>query len=163
VRRVRPLLFVDVDGVLNPYAGPACPAGFAEHDLFPGEEPVRLCADHGAWLHELAERFDLAWGTAWNAADRALLVELLALPAFGPAVTLPAGQFDPREKVPAVAAVAGDRPLAWIDDMLTSEAWEWAATRAAPTLLVPIDPAIGLARADVDELVDWAAAYTRSL
>jgi hypothetical protein len=159
---VRPLLFVDVDGVLNPYAG-ACPAGFAEHDLFPGEEAVRLCADHGAWMHELAGAFDLAWGTGWNAADRALLADILDLPPFGAAVTLPDGRFDPREKVPAVAAVAGERPLAWVDDMLTTEAWDWAGHRAAPTLLIPIDPAIGLARIDVDALLDWAEAYTRSL
>jgi hypothetical protein len=48
--------------VLNPY--PSCPEGYAEYALFPGdEEPVRLSAIHGAWLHELAERFALVWAT----------------------------------------------------------------------------------------------------
>jgi hypothetical protein len=45
--------------------------------------------------------------------------------------------------------------------MLTGEAWAWAADRSAPTLLVPIDPAAGLGREDVDALVRWA--NTRSL
>lgn len=54
----RLLLFVDIDGVLNPY-GPHCPPGFVEHDLFPGQKPVRVCALHGGWLHELSTPFQL--------------------------------------------------------------------------------------------------------
>jgi hypothetical protein len=42
-----PALLLDVDGVLNPYDTAEYPAGFREYDLFPGEEPVRLCAAHG--------------------------------------------------------------------------------------------------------------------
>jgi hypothetical protein len=151
-----PLLFVDVDGVLNPYAAEACPEGFAEHNLFPGEEPVRLSQLHAQWLHELAEAFELVWGTSWSAEDRELLSATLDLPAFHGAVMLPAGEFDPREKVPAVAGVAGERPAAWIDDLLSAEAWDWARERRAPTLLVSIDPAIGLTRVDTEILLHWA-------
>jgi hypothetical protein len=39
----RPVLLLDIDGVLNPFAAARCPAGYTEYDLFPGEEPVRLC------------------------------------------------------------------------------------------------------------------------
>ena len=46
--------------------------------------------------------------------------------------------------------------LAWIDDLLTTEAFEWAKARLAPTLLVPIDPSTGLQREAVDELLRWA-------
>ena len=36
--------FVDIDGVLNPFAGP-CPEGYVEIDLLPNDdEPVRICA-----------------------------------------------------------------------------------------------------------------------
>jgi len=61
-----PLLLLDVDGVLNPFAAPACPPGYSEHDFFPGEEPVRVCAGHGSWLRELAARFQIVWATAWG-------------------------------------------------------------------------------------------------
>src|SRR5215468_9631031 len=56
-----PLLLLDVDGVLNPFAAPACPPGYTEHDFFPGEEQVRLCLAHGSWLQELGTRFQIVW------------------------------------------------------------------------------------------------------
>ena len=151
----RPLLFVDIDGVLNPYGGESCPVGFSEYDLFRGEEPVRLSASHAQWLRELSQAFDLMWASSWSQHDRALLGATLRLPPFEGEIALPTGRFDPREKVPAVDLVAGVRPLAWVDDLLTVEAWQWAAKRTSPTLLVPIDPTIGLTRAQVDELFAW--------
>jgi hypothetical protein len=51
-----PLLLLDIDGVLNPFAAPACPPGYTQHDIFPGEKPVRLYPAHGSWLQELATR-----------------------------------------------------------------------------------------------------------
>jgi hypothetical protein len=151
---VRPLLFVDIDGVLNPYDGP-CPEGFVEHDLF-GDEPVRVCAEHGRWLRELAERYDLAWGSSWSEADRAVLGRVLELPAFVGAVVLPSGEFDPALKVPAIELFAAGRALAWIDDLFGPSAWDWAAARGTPTLLIPIDPAAGLTRPSVDQLLAWS-------
>jgi hypothetical protein len=156
---VRPLLFVDIDGVLNPYAADQCPTGYIEHDLFPAdEERVRICQEHGAWLHELSAVFELVWASSWSEEDRLVLGAVLDLPTFSGAVVLPSGEFEPREKVPAVATVAGDRALAWIDDLLTPEAYAWAETRSAPTLLLPVDPSSGLMRDEVDELIHWAHA-----
>jgi hypothetical protein len=152
----RPMLFVDIDGVLNPYGGPL-PEGFEEHWLFSDDdEPVRVCKQHSGWLHELAQHYDLVWGSSWTTPDRALLGTVLDLPAFVGAVTLPAGQFDPALKVPAIDLVAQGRALAWVDDMLSPEAFAWAEARDAPTQLITIDPAVGLTRAHVDRLLDWA-------
>jgi hypothetical protein len=149
------VLFVDIDGVLNPYAG-ACPPGFVEHWLFPeDDEPVRVCSAHGAWLHELAALYDLEWGSSWSVADRTTLGRVLDLPVFTGAVELPSGQFDPELKVPAVHDRAGDRACAWIDDLLGPGAFAWAASRVAPTLLIPADPAVGMTRTHVDELLAW--------
>jgi hypothetical protein len=52
----RPALLLDVDGVINPYGTATCPAGFTEYDLFPGEEPVRLCPAHGGMDHRAPAR-----------------------------------------------------------------------------------------------------------
>ena len=69
----RPALVLDVDGVLNPYGTVTCPEGFTEYDLFPGEEPVRLCPAHGERITELRNVFDVAWATAWNDDGNRLL------------------------------------------------------------------------------------------
>ena len=45
----RPILLVDVDGVLNPWEAESCPDGYAEFEFFPGE-PVMLCPGHGELL-----------------------------------------------------------------------------------------------------------------
>jgi len=150
----RPLLFLDVDGVLNPFGG-VCPPDFVEHDLFPGEEPVRVNPRHGHWIAELAVRFDLAWATGWNDEANLVLAPLLGIPAL-PVITMPPAPFHPRDKVSRVAAHAEGRAAAWIDDLHTPEGCDWAAERPWPTLLVPADATLGLTRDHVDLLITWA-------
>ena len=150
----KPLLFMDVDGVLNPF--PATPDGFDEFAFFPGEdEPVRLTPVHGEWLVELGEVFEIAWATGWGDHANRILAPHFGLPEYA-VVVVPSTRFDPADKVPAVAAYAGERPAAWVVDIVTPEARAWAARRAAPTLLLAVDPAVGLVRSQVDELLEWA-------
>ena len=127
----RPLLLLDVDGVLNPY-GDECPPGFTEHVLFPEEiEPVRVCAGHGAWIAELAGVYEVVWATAWGEEANRLLAPLLGVARL-PVVPFPRTPFTADLKVPAIDALAGDRPAAWIDDLLGPAAYDWGARRAAP-------------------------------
>jgi hypothetical protein len=150
-----PLLLLDVDGVLNPFAAPACPPGFVEHTLFPDEEPVRVCAGHGDWLRELASHFTLVWATAWCEEANHRLAPLLGLKPL-PVIPMPPLPFPLEGKLPTVSQFAGVHPLAWIDDALTPAAHAWAVSRAVPTLLVDANPAQGLTRLDVDKCLAWA-------
>ncbi|KUL30855.1 hypothetical protein [Actinoplanes awajinensis] len=152
---VRPVVLVDVDGVLNVPGAP----GFVDHDVFAGEVPVRLNPVHGVWIGELARVFDVVWATGWSHEANRLLAPLLGVGPF-PVVEMPAGTFVPEDKVPRVAAYVGARPVAWVDDQLTPVARRWAASRRSPTLLVPVDPAVGLTRVMVDELLAWARAVS---
>jgi hypothetical protein len=151
-----PLLLLDVDGVLNPFAAATCPAGYEEYPFFPDEDPVRLCRGHGEWLRELADRFDIVWATGWGDNANVYIAPVLGLPCL-PVIHFAAMPFEPREKVPPIATYTGSRPTAWIDDVPTPEAREWAERRGAPTLLVDVDPAEGLTRAAVDRSLSWAA------
>ncbi|GAB3486232.1 HAD domain-containing protein [Nocardiopsis coralliicola] len=153
----RPLLFLDVDGVLNPFAARGCPDGYREYGFFPDEEPVRLSAVHGTWLAALGRVFDPVWATGWGGPDaNRCIAPALHLPQF-PAVVFPPAPFPAAAKVPAISAYAEDRPAAWSDDAHAPEARRWARTRTAPTLLVPADPSRGMTEQDVHSLLAWAA------
>jgi hypothetical protein len=155
----RPLLLLDVDGVLNPFAGDVCPATYQEYPFFPDEEPVRLCHAHADWLQELASRFEIVWATGWGEEANRLIAPVLQLPQL-PVIPFPPIPFEPREKVPAIAVYVGSRPTVWIDDALTPEGYAWASTRESPTLLINVDPAEGLTRAAVEQSLRWAHRVT---
>ncbi|MFB4318523.1 HAD domain-containing protein [Actinomadura sp. 21ATH] len=153
----RPLLFLDVDGVLNPYGYSRRPPGFNEHHLFPGEEPVLLNPAHGAWITELTRVYDVTWATAWSEDANRLLAPLLAVAPL-PILAMPPPPFHPSAKVTRIAELCRHRPAAWIDDQHTSEALNWADNRSDPTLLITIDPATGLTRASIDQALTWATS-----
>lgn len=152
----RPLLLLDVDGVLNPFAAPTCPPGYREHAFFPDDDPpVRLNDSHAHWMALLADRFDLAWATGWEDEANTYLAPFFNLPPL-PVIRFPPVPFAPAEKVPPIAAFAGDRPTAWVDDAHTQEAREWAGSRAARTLLAATDPARGLTEETMEVLLRWS-------
>jgi len=128
--------------------------------LFEGEEPVRFCVAHGDWIRELAAAGDLWWATGWGANANELYLPLLGVEPL-PVVQFPPVPFEPELKVPAVEALVGDRPAARFDDNHTAAGRRWAAARAAPTLLVSIDPVIGWTHTDVDRVLDWAKDLQR--
>lgn len=151
----KPILFVDIDGVLNPFGG-GCPEGYLEYDLFPeDEEPIRICPVHGEWLIELSMLFDLVWATGWVAAEREILGTVLVLPEFYGAAEMPPVPFEPADKVVGVSSIAKDRACAWIDDLVTPEAELWADGRVAPTLLIETRSSEGMTREHVDALLAW--------
>jgi hypothetical protein len=153
----RPILLIDIDGVLNVYGGDRCPEGYVEVELFPADaEPARLCLLHGDWLRELGEHFELAWASAWGVDANEVLGPILGLDPF-PFVPMPDIPFSPAAKVPAIERFVGERPAAWVDDVVTAEARAWAGARQAATMLVEVDHRTGLERRHVDSLVAWSA------
>src|SRR5437763_584695 len=153
----RPLLMVDVDGVISLYGFDLDirPAG-----RFQNVEGIQhyLSATAGEHLRALAQRFELVWCTGWEDRANAYLPHALSLPAPLPFLTfdgLPG--VTPRHwKLDAIERHAGvHRPLAWIDDDHDGSA-DWAAGRPGPTLLVTTDPAVGITAAHVEELMLWA-------
>jgi hypothetical protein len=156
----RPLLLVDVDGVISlfGYDHATPPAG--RYQLVDGITHF-LSATAGEHLLRLADEFDLAWCTGWEEKANDYLPLALGLP--GP---LPHVVFDPAGR-PAQAHwkldaidrhVDASRPLAWVDDAHDEGCRAWALARPGPTLLVTTDPAVGLTEREVDQLLDWARA-----
>ena len=147
----RPLLLLDVDGVLLLVRSSWSEGEDDDLDLEPTLHP-----DAGAWLAELAEVFELVWATTWEHLANRVIAPALGLS------DLPVIEFDmdhraPTAKLLSVTAWVGDRPCAWIDDDLQHDAASWAAGRAIPTCLVHVDMTEGMDRRHVDRLLAWAA------
>gem|GEM_PF-4311197 len=107
----RPLLLVDIDGVLNVFGVDACPNGYAEHAVFPeDDQPMRSATIHGVWLRDPAGAFDLAWASAWGFQAQQHLGPILDLEEF-PFVPMPEIPSPPAERVPERRHV--DQLLAW--------------------------------------------------
>lgn len=158
VARQRPILAVDVDGVISLFGfkGPLDEIGGRFHLI----DGMAHCISDlaGPQLLRLADVYDLVWATGWEDRANDHLPLLLGL-----AGELPCLHFDGRArfgtahwKLEALDEYSGDRPLAWVDDSLDDSCYQWAAARSAPTLLVPTASEIGITETHTEALLAWA-------
>jgi hypothetical protein len=157
--RTKPVLFLDVDGVISLF-------GFSPAGELPGAfhwiDGIGHCISEacGGRLGRLEERYELVWATGWEEKANEYLPFILGLPS----PELPVLTFDDHGaagaahwKLDAIDEYAGNRPAAWIDDNLDETCRNWARTRPAPTLLVETAPATGLTDEHVALLLGWVA------
>jgi hypothetical protein len=160
---VKPLLLVDVDGVISLFGFDHSRPPAGSYLLVDGI-PHLISQAAGEHLRALAAAFQLAWCTGWEEKADEYLPAVLGLKTRIPHLTL--GQPDGRDghwKLAAIDAYAGpERPLAWLDDGHDDSCEAWVAGRPGPTLLVSTDPAIGLTDLHVVELLAWAERLSLS-
>jgi HAD domain in Swiss Army Knife RNA repair proteins len=156
---LKPVLFVDVDGVISvfgfPHDGPPPGRMYSVEGI-----PHCLADGCGERLIRLSDSYELVWATGWEERANEHLPHLLGLPGEFPVLSF---DFEPQWgsahwKLSAVERYAADRPAAWIDDNFNEACHFWANEREAPTLLVHTDPAIGITDRHVLELEAWARA-----
>jgi hypothetical protein len=156
----KPLLYLDIDGVLNP----ACPdpgPDFRTHALLGYR--VLLSPRHGCWLRELSTAYELVWATTWEEDANLHIAPLLDLPALpvvrfsgyraqpgDPRVPL-MELFSARKWAPILRHAAG-RPFAWLDDVIPPRLVRRSRLRR-DRLLLPVHPAEGLSRRHVERLL----------
>jgi hypothetical protein len=151
----KPLLFVDIDGVISVFGfKPTAPPAGAWLNV--DGVPHLISATARGHLLALARMYDLVWCSGWEEKADEHLLPVLGLPARPPFLTFSVVPGTAHWKLDAVDRHAGDRPVAWIDDTFDESCHAWAAARQAPTLLVATDPAIGLAAEHVARLEAWA-------
>jgi hypothetical protein len=155
----KPLLMVDVDGVISLYGFPPDERPRGGFELVDGIGHF-LSATAGPYLLDLAGEYDLVWCSGWEEKANDYLPRALGLAGPLPYLTFdhkPSGG-RPHWKLPAIDAYAGpNRPLAWIDDAHDDESRAWAHARPGPTLLVDTEPVTGIAGEHVRRLKDWAS------
>lgn len=146
---MKPLVVIDVDGPLNPWAAKSKPANYRPFDVKVGwwrKLRIWLDPDHGGQLRQLAEDFgaELAWATTWGHRANTEIGPRLGLPV------LKVIEFhdDHGWKYPAVARYAYERPLVWFDDdfgLHRDRNRELVHKRRhLTTALVHVDPATGI-------------------
>lgn len=171
----RPLLFLDVDGPLNPYAAKPerRPDGYTtirvprngalEEDggLTSRRRPLRvwLNPEHGRLLLGLG--FELCWATTWMDDANRWIAPVVGLPElpfvdFGE-VLLQERPDGAHGKTGPLVNYAGGRPFAWVDDEQSELDQRYvAAHHHGPGLLHHVSPRIGLRETDFDTLADFA-------
>ena len=170
-----PLLLIDVDGPLNPYAAKPSrrPEGYETHRMRPTgweqpyQKPLRVWLNpaHGAALQALP--FDLVWCTTWAAEANEWIAPHIGLPA------LPFIDWDEERrpvsgrmpdgtywKTHQVVEYAAGRPFVWVDDEIGDLDREYvAAHHDGPALLHWVSPRDGLTERDFKALAAWAALH----
>jgi hypothetical protein len=164
----RPVIAVDVDGVLNPHQpGRAVALGYQPQHYDgpgPGGQPatgtVWLHPDHGIWLREVGGHADLVWCTSWGPVAADVIAPRLGLPDM-PVLDVAdfAGvRFGYQGNLGPLYAWTGDRPLAVLDDEFGGKdaaLAEDCTRRGRPTLHVGVDGATGLRRDHVEQILAW--------
>jgi Swiss Army Knife RNA repair-like protein len=151
----KPLLFLDIDGVLSLF-------GFSSHTRPDGvwlnvDGIVHLISATAAeHLQRLGAAYEIVWCSGWEEKANEHLVGALTLAGPLPFLTFPPADGSRHWKLASIEAHAAQRPLAWVDDAHDDGCHAWAADRGAPTFLVATDPAVGLTSAQVEDLERWA-------
>ncbi|MGW4223523.1 hypothetical protein ACWEG1_08650 [Streptomyces bauhiniae] len=169
----RPLLFLDVDGPLNPYAAKPerRPVGYTtlrvphthgqNRSPLSRRRPLRvwLNPDHGRSLLGLG--FELCWATTWMGDANRWIAPVLDLPEL-PFVDFGDTLFQERPdgvhwKTGPLVDYANGRPFAWVDDE-QSDLDQTYVTAHHPGvgLLHHVNPRIGLREDDFRTLADFA-------
>jgi len=165
----RPLLYLDVDGPLNPWA--------ADPERRPdGYTTIRVALHTGrtlrVWLHPkhgeglLGLGYELCWASTWMDAANRWIGPVIGLPEL-PYVDFGADLLALRPdgvhwKTEAIVAHAAGRPFAWVDDE-QSPADESYVTGHHPghALLYHVDPRVGLRESDFAMLARFATTVSQ--
>ena len=160
---IRPLILVDVDGVLNVITSSAerrrlcyhegwrqkrveLPAGAFRLFWNPAVGPLlrRLAADTGA---------ELAWGTTWEEYANLVVGPLVGLPRLP---VCPVNDFP--HKANGIVPWTAGRPFVWFDDEPDAAQVTAKLAGAQPHLVVPVNERTGLTEEHAATAREWLLA-----
>jgi hypothetical protein len=155
----RPILAVDIDGVISLFGSEELPDEATTRFQLVDGVPHRISLAAGNRLLRLAERFELVWASGWEDKANFYLPQLLGLPELPHVIFDGAARGGAAHwKLNPLETYGEGRAMAWIDDNFDQSCYDWAQARPEPTLLVLTEPHLGLEEAHVDALNAWAGS-----
>jgi HAD domain in Swiss Army Knife RNA repair proteins len=149
----KPLLLLDVDGVLFPFGNASPPPGYRLIES--PEYTVWIKPAHGDALRRLSMSFELVWATTWEHKANQIIGPALGLQQL-PVIEFNEGRAGETWKLPAVGRYVGERPFVWLDDELFQDAYRWAAELPQPNLLIRPRSSIGLTNDQLRDISEFA-------
>jgi hypothetical protein len=150
---LKPLLLLDVDGVL-------CP--ISDRPPSPDYEKVGylwVSPKNSDRVRSLQEGFEVHWATGWQHAANEIIAPIHMLPQF-PVMPIRFATLDSpiHWKFSDIMRYVGKRPFAFVDDEIDIDGVKFAQARShtIPTLFAPIPPQIGLTDAHTEVLKEWS-------
>jgi hypothetical protein len=168
-----PLLFLDVDGVLNAFDFDSSLASFddfEEHEVMLDEGNgfrmnLDLCLSQSMGERIGALSAEIVWATTWEHNADSIVAPLCGLPRSLRVLTRPRSttRMDGAWKFDEVRHVVTDdmRPFVWIDDDIDAfrlgpqSARRWAAGLPVQNLLISPDPRTGLTRGHLETIEEF--------
>lgn len=153
---MRPILLLDIDGVL-------CPFTNAPNYIWDRKQETWWSPLAQAHLRDLRSSYDYVWASMRGRASNHTAGVLYGLPTLK-ALSFSQTDFtDQTFKLASIKEFLADhegRPVAWIDDILYEDAFAWAEERnraEAPTMLARVNPSVGFQDLHAEQLKDFAA------
>jgi hypothetical protein len=174
---VRPILAVDVDGVLNAMSRGAPPEGWRDGRALGFR--IRYNPGHGAKLLAVAEETgaELVWCTTWEELANEHIAPLVGLPEL-PWVPMEPGRdavvsASPDSgqragthyhslgdtKAAAMCAYASDRPFCWLDDEPDAE--DALSSHPVPHLVIQVPERTGLQDEHLERARTWLREHVQ--
>lgn len=149
---MKPILFLDIDGVLNALGGETDWGDSFDVDLFPGQGPFRLTLSRrmGDALNSLGA--DIVWSTTWQ--EHAYMVGNLI------GIQAPVLELDQGWKRQAVEDFLADdpRPFLWFEDNAGQHGMEldrFSTAHLPKRFLCNPHPLVGITQQDIERAQDW--------
>ena len=160
----RPILFLDVDGVLIRYGGDETvpdSASVARSGPETDDERHLRRIDPTVGSRLLALGCELVWATGWEDRANEVIAPLAGLP------TLPVlnwdltglGPLSLHWKTTPIVDFASGRTFVWLDDEVRTRDQDWVAVaHPGPALVHRVDPHLGLTDADLARVAAWLSS-----